>query len=43
MIKIAKNHLKIKTNNIYIQNAKNAIKILNEKKQKFDLILIDIY
>jgi spermidine synthase len=43
MIKIAKEELKIKTNNIIIWDAKEKIIDLINKNIKYDLILIDIY
>ena len=43
MVKIAKEEFKIKTNNIYIEDTFNAIKKIEEKKEKFELILIDVY
>ena len=43
MVDIAKNELKVKTNDFYILDAKNTINILKEKKKKYDLILIDVY
>jgi 23S rRNA G2069 N7-methylase RlmK/C1962 C5-methylase RlmI len=43
MIDIAKNELKVKTNDFYITDSLEALKIITKKKRKYDLILIDVY
>ncbi|MDD3646809.1 MAG: methyltransferase domain-containing protein, partial [Candidatus Gracilibacteria bacterium] len=43
MIDIAKNELQVRTNDFYIMDALEAIKILIKKKKRYDLILVDVY
>lgn len=43
MIEIAKNELKIKTNDLINMDWFEAIKILEQENKKYDLILIDVY
>jgi 23S rRNA G2069 N7-methylase RlmK/C1962 C5-methylase RlmI len=43
MIEIAKNELKVKTNDIYKLDASEALKIIIEEEKKYDLVLIDVY
>lgn len=43
MIEIAKNELKVKTNDFYLDDAKDAIKKIYKDNKKYDLILIDVY
>lgn len=43
MINIAKNEMKVRTKNFFIMDALNALKIIIRKKNKYDLIFIDVY
>ncbi|MDD2870978.1 MAG: methyltransferase [Candidatus Gracilibacteria bacterium] len=43
MIEIAKKELKVKTNDIYIMDAEQAIDKITKKGNKYDLVLIDVY
>jgi 23S rRNA G2069 N7-methylase RlmK/C1962 C5-methylase RlmI len=43
MFEIAKNELKVKTNNFYIMDAIDALDKIIEQEKKYDLILIDVY
>lgn len=43
MIEIAKKELKVKTNDIYIMDAEQAIDKITKKWNKYDLVLIDVY
>lgn len=43
MFEIAKNELKVKTNNFYIMDALNAIDKIIEQGKTYDLVLIDVY
>jgi|GEM_PF-1177993 hypothetical protein len=43
MVDIAKKELLVETNDIYISDANIAIEKLIIKKEKYDLILIDVY
>ncbi len=43
MIQIAKKELKVKTNDFYIMDSQKAIKQIIENKNKYELILIDVY
>lgn len=43
MFEIAKNELKVKTNDFYVLDAFEAIKKINQENKSYDLVLIDIY
>ena len=43
MIEISKKEFWVKTNAIYILDAKEALKQITKKKKEYDLILIDVY
>lgn len=43
MFEIAKNELKVKTNNFYIMDAIDALDKIIEQEKKYDLVLIDVY
>ena len=43
MIEISKKEMLVKTNDIYISETDIALEKIIEKKDKYDLILIDVY
>lgn len=43
MLEIARKEFKVKTNNLYISDALEALKTIIKQNKKYDLILIDVY